>query len=113
MWPGVVHCCVVSSFDSTICMLCIWNLLFMLVSIVDNLHFCICCLLHIVVDHLSFYIFPLIMSVVIVIHITGVISGEHITDCIYTIRMRYYHVLMGLLHHMMRFRSLGVKFLKH
>jgi hypothetical protein len=52
------------------------------------------------------------MNVVIVIYITVVMSGQHITDCIDTIRMHYYQVLVGLLHHMMRFHSLNVKFVK-
>jgi hypothetical protein len=78
---------------------------------VGGLHYCIGCLLHDIVNHLIFCVVLLIMIVVIVIYITFVMSGQHIMDCIDTICMHYYHVLLGLLHQTMHFYSLSVKFL--
>jgi hypothetical protein len=113
-----IHCCVACLLDGVISMLYIWFILFIIVSVVYNLvmmqgilHCCICCFLHIVVDHLTLRILPLVANVGIVIHTPFVKSRQDITYCIDTICMLSHQVLLGLLHHKMRFCNLGVEFL--
>jgi hypothetical protein len=70
-----------------------------------------CLFVHVVVNHFSLCMLSLVMIFVVVNHITVVMSNQQIIDFIETISLQCYHVLLGLLHHMIRFCSLCVKFL--
>jgi hypothetical protein len=72
----------------------------------------ICCMLHVVVDHLTLHIIPFVANGGTIVHITFLLTGQNITYCIDTISMCSLQVLMRLLHHKIHFCNLGVKFLQ-